>query len=110
MKKIVAILLVVVLMSAMFVVPAHAHDGEKVQPRAVICASCGTGTLYNTTGEKGVGVSVDECYYEIHPHYHSKMYTATYSECTHCNYRRLVSTGSYLYTYCPYAPNGRYDH
>ena len=40
MKKIVAILLVVALMSAMFVVPAHAHEGNDIMPRAPLCIIC----------------------------------------------------------------------
>ena len=41
MKKIVAILLVVALMSAMFVVPAHAHEADAVTPRSKLCDDLG---------------------------------------------------------------------
>ena len=53
MKKIVAILLVVALMSAMFVVPAHAHEAEETEivPRSIWCDYCGGPTVQRTSSK-----------------------------------------------------------
>ena len=94
MKKIVAILLVVALMSAMFVVPAHAHEGEEATPYAYVCARCDSTMIRYTDTEKD--------YYDYlgctnnamtHKHYDSRTYVYYY--CSNCGFttsRSLVST------------------
>ena len=48
MKKIVAILLAITLMSTLFIVPAHAQGSEGIMPRAPICVNCQQPLNYKT--------------------------------------------------------------
>ena len=107
MKKIVAILLVVALMSAMFVVPAHAHETEGVSPCVApdACPRCQSDyTQYTTT--YGKVVSVRYCDYDTHEHNHIEYYKNTIlRKCINpaCKYEYVVKLGTYDRDYCPYA-------
>ena len=102
-------MLVVALMSAMFVVPAHAHETEGVSPRVApdACPRCQSDRTQVTT-TYGKGVSVQYCDYATHTHNHTEYYKNTILRiCTNpnCNYVYVVKLGNKdaSLTYCPYA-------
>ena len=109
MKKIVAILLVVALMSAMFVVPAHAHETEGVSPRVApdACPRCQS-DLTQVTRTYPKGVTVSNCPVYDYSHNHTEYYKnsilriCTNSSCTYVYVARLGELVEER-TYCPYA-------
>ena len=102
MKKIVAILLVVALMSAMFVVPAYAHEAEEASARAVLCddpGGCGEWLEYRTVsnGSK-VYYNVDGCTNNALTHRHYDWPVKRYYVCTNtaCRYYGIAVDAVYL--------------
>jgi len=110
MKKIVAILLVITLMSALFIVPAHAQEDD-VEPCGVVlnCPECNGSLKQVTRAAYNKAVSVSYCDYESSTHYHTKYYSSgTYYSCSNCGYTQTITPNSYIRTYCTYYPNGGY--
>ena len=104
MKKIVAILLAITLMSALFIVPAHAQEPE-VLPRGPVvgCVKCHEPMSFSDPQSYSYSTTVNYCDYESHSHYHTiYRQNAIYTVCNNCGYRELYSSGSYYRTYCPY--------
>lgn len=84
MKKIVAILLVVALMSAMFVLPAHAHEVEETEitPRAVWCQVCSQPVVKKTSTYTTSWYSVRNCEAWPSSHMHRDHVYVTWYICT----------------------------
>ena len=93
MKKVVAILLAITLMSALFIVPAHAHEADEVTPRAMLCddpGGCNQAMVYRS---KSVGSTTSiepSCPNHIgsHTHLHItylRYYTCVNSNCAYYN-------------------------
>ena len=101
MRKIVAILLVLAIACALFIVPAHAHDGDvELCGVALPCLRCREPMSTGTREAYQKAVSVSYCNYESHSHYHTRYYNAgTYHYCSACGY---VDNDGYARTYCPY--------
>lgn len=105
MKKIVAILLVVALMSAMFVVPAHAHEVEEgASTYAYACYGCGARLTNPYTRQLSyTWVDVPNCTNSVSAHKHKKILMESYYVCSMCAYSARQYTTTY-YTYeCPSA-------
>ena len=110
MKKIVAILLVVALMSAMFVVPAHAHEVEEteIMPRARFCQEC-SGPCRSATSQSNVvwNETVHGCTNKPGvTHKHGYYYIYSYYVCTSTGCPAYNSTWQYTtstkYSVCAY--------
>ena len=86
MKKIVAILLVVALMSAMFVVPAHAHEGEEATPYSYACTNraCARNLIPKTRTEKSY-FSYPGCTNNSMTHNHYYVVRYRYYVCNNAN-------------------------
>jgi hypothetical protein len=97
MKKIIAILLVIALMSALFIVPAHAAE---MAGDSIICRGCGSETYDCTTTTSATTWSdINGCTRYPFTHKHgSYTVTKTYI-CEWCEYRNVVRT---THTVCPY--------
>ena len=104
MKKIIAILLVITLMSALFVVPAHAHEVEETAtPYALACPRCGSNLITKTTDVDENTVwdqTVQGCTNNPMTHLHGYYYRYTYYDCSACDYTRNIS--STKITVCQY--------
>ena len=103
MKKIIAILLVVALMSAMFVVPAHAHEADEVNPRAMLCddlGGCRQAMMYHETEVSRSTELVPTCNNCYGGHYHTSIVYRRYYTCvtSYCRYYDLP-VDAYTYTY-----------
>lgn len=87
MKKIIAIFLVVTLMSALFIVPAHAHEADAVTPRSKLCddpGGCKQPLAHRTTnGTKTILVS--RCSNESVSHTHTQKGYYDYYVCVNSN-------------------------
>ena len=84
MKKIVAILLAITLMSALFIVPAHAHEVEEteIMPRAGWCNVCSQPALYQSSYRDGSWFSVNNCEAWPSSHMHRYTYLDSWYICT----------------------------
>lgn len=87
MKKIIAILLVVTLMSALFIVPAHAHETDEVTPRSMLCDDpngCNQPMAHrSTSGSKTILVS--RCSNNSSSHTHTQKGYYDYYVCVNTN-------------------------
>lgn len=100
MKKIVAILLVIALMSAMFVVPAHAHEAEEASARASTCPRCGEWMEYRTNEYSRNYYDYPGCTNNAmtHKHYdvtYVRYYICTKSGCYNCENNVKISPTYY---------------
>ena len=105
MRKIVAILLSITLMSVLFIIPIHAHEEEETMTTySPICLENGCGGRLYTKTENTDTVwdeTVDSCTNNPLPHRHGHYYTYTIRECTDCfNYDVLSRI---KVTVCSYA-------
>ena len=96
MKKIVAILLAVTLMSALVIVPAYAHEGEEATPYSYICNTCSRVMTRKTETEKEY-YDYPGCTNNAMTHKHYDLKTFAYYVCNSCNPnihvgRALIST------------------
>lgn len=84
MKKIVAILLVVTLMSALFIVPAHAHEADEVTPRSMLCddpGGCNQPMAHRTKNNGKTYTSVSSCVDARYTHNHYRIIYLKYYVC-----------------------------
>ena len=90
MKKIVAVLLVITLMSALFIVPAHAHEADEVTPRSMLCDDpngCNQPLAHRTTsGNKYKSVSGCTNNALTHNHYQKGVYDYYVCVNSSCSY------------------------
>ena len=105
MKKIIAILLAITLMSAMFVVPAHAHEAEEteIMPRAMLCddpGGCNKAMAYRENEVSRSTSLVPTCEKVYGGHYHTSIVYRRYYICVNsaCRYYN-VPVDAYSYTY-----------
>ena len=102
MKKIVAILLVVTLMSALFIVPAHAHEADEVTPRSMLCddpGGCNQPMAHRTKDNGKTYTSVSSCVDARYAHSHFQYRYLKYYVCVNaiCRYYNIpVNDTNYL--------------
>lgn len=86
MKKIVAILLAITLMSALFIVPVHAHESDEVVPCAAtyFCDYCGRAKIRKTETKKEY-YDYPGCTNNAMTHKHYNLKTYEYYVCNYCD-------------------------